>query len=140
MAFSQWYFGVVFHFCVFSICLCLFCQFFDIFLCISYAKNGQTKKGRQILFKSACGLLVLNSYFCASNIRSCVIFSIDSTQQYSYRPWKLWPPAHRFGHGMPIKESLAPSVPPRIGWICGSMSSFFIHVFTFSIKNRYGSI
>ena len=40
---------------------------------------------------------------------------------------------------MPIKESLAPSVPPRIGWICGSMSSFFIHVFTFSIKNRYGS-
>lgn len=63
-----------------------FVSFLTFFLCISYAKNGQTKKGRQILFKSACGLLVLNSYFCASNIRSCVIFSIDSTQQYSYRP------------------------------------------------------
>lgn len=46
-----------------------FVSFLTFFCAFRMPKTGQTKKGRQILFKSACRLLVLNSYFCASNIR-----------------------------------------------------------------------
>lgn len=47
--------------------------------------------------------------------RMADIFSIDCTGTYSYLPWKLCPPMHIFGHGIPRKERTVPSVPPRMG-------------------------
>src|SRR5699024_7484925 len=46
--------------------------------------------------------------------------SISSTQANSFLPWQLYPPVQRFGQGIPIKESLAPSVPPRTASSRGS--------------------
>lgn len=42
-------------------------------------------------------------------------FSIEGMGTNSKRPWKLRPPAKMLGQGSPLKESCAPSVPPRIG-------------------------
>ena len=47
-----------------------FVRFLTFFCAFRMPKTDKQKKGRQILFKSACGLLVLNSYFCASNIKA----------------------------------------------------------------------
>ena len=46
-----------------------------------------------------------------------VAASILSKGTNSNFPWKLCPPAKILGQGRPINESLAPSVPPLIGWM-----------------------
>ena len=38
----------------------------------------------------------------------------------------VMPPAKIFGHGRPLNERFAPSVPPRIGWIFGLMPAISI--------------
>ena len=48
--------------------------------------------------------------------------SMVSRLTYSKRPCMFSPPAKRLGVGMPIKEILEPSVPPRIGSMIGWMS------------------
>ena len=45
---------------------------------------------------------------------------MPSTLMCSNGPWKPYPPVPRFGHGSPINDSLAPSVPPRTGRDSGS--------------------
>lgn len=56
-----------------------------------------------------------SAYFCTSLTSTSTHFSREGTGKYSKRPWKLCPPVKILGHGSPISESLAPSVPPRTG-------------------------
>ena len=51
-----------------------------------------------------------------------IAFSIFWIGTNSYRPWKFRPPAKILGQGKPLKESCAPSVPPRIGFTFGFIS------------------
>ena len=48
-------------------------------------------------------------------------------------PWKLSPPAKIFGQGRPMKDRLAPSVPPRMGCTLGVMPSISIALMAFSM-------
>ena len=53
---------------------------------------------------------------------------------------KFMPPVNRFGHGRPMYDSLAPSVPPRIGRTIGATPACRIASIAFSITSGYGSI
>ena len=63
------------------------------------------------------------AYFSASFKSSSVTFSIYCTLANSKRLWPLPAPLQRLGQGRPWKDSLAPSVPPRIGLTTGSPPS-----------------
>ena len=67
-------------------------------------------------------------------------FSRERTGTYSYFPWKLWPPAHRLGHGSPMKERRAPSVPPRTGMISGLTPTASMALRACSTRCMCGSI
>lgn len=69
-----------------------------------------------------------------------VIASISSTAMYSNLPWKFLPPVQRFGQGRPIKDSLAPSVPPRMGTVTGVIPTFSIAFFARSTTYIHGWI
>ena len=56
-----------------------------------------------------------------SLVSTSTMHSIDSTGIHSNRLWKLYPPVERLGQGSPARLRRAPSVPPRTGWICGSI-------------------
>ena len=57
-----------------------------------------------------------------------------------HTPWKLWPPAHRLGHGSPMKERRAPSVPPRTGTISGLTPTASMALRACSTRCMCGSI
>ena len=81
-------------------------------------KTNPNKNGRKI---GARSFLWMQRAYSANSV---TIFRITfeaasmlSSGTYSNRPWKFSPPAKMFGQGRPLKERLAPSVPPRMGWM-----------------------
>ena len=73
-------------------------------------------------------------------IKTSTIFSMLSTGIYSCTPWKFTPPVERFGHGRPIYESRAPSVPPRMGTSRGFTPAFYMAALARWMRYIWGSI
>ena len=82
------------------------CFFFDYIL-------------NQISYNVNCGLYFSANILTIFNITSTA-FSIVWTEINSFTLCPFWQPENIFGQGIPIKEMVTPSVPPRIGFSCVS--------------------
>ena len=82
--------------------------------------------------------------FCPYSSTMCsrisTIWSSFSTVAHSSGPWQLKPPVPRLGQGSPLKLSIAPSVPPRMGTLAGSSPTAAMALRAFSTRWKWGSI
>ena len=94
----------------------------------------------------AAGLLFLlfrpdQSLYRSTRLTSTsTILSSFSTVMHSKGPWQLNPPVPRLGQGRPLKLSVAPSVPPRMGVSAGSRPALRRAVRAFSMRWKWGWI